>query len=220
LACRTRSKNRCPKCHMRSSLCVCGDAPYFNLKTKIIILLHARESYRPTNTGRLLTLALPHSEVRIRGKKGSVMSSRGLVDDNFETLFFYPSEKATELSSDFIKTIGKPITLIVPDGSWRQAGKVMNRESVLKNIRHVKLPIGPTPALRLRKESKVNGLSTFEAVARALGVIENIQVQASLESFYQIIAERTLWSRAKLLLKDCETKIPDIAQLESKGNDL
>ena len=69
-------------------------------------------------------------------------------------------------------------------------------------------PGGPKPKYWLRKESKIGGLSTFESVARALGVIEGPETQMQLEEFFKIIAERTLWSRAKLLISECETEIP------------
>jgi DTW domain-containing protein YfiP len=205
---RIRSLNRCLYCHMRKVLCICELAPKLKISTKIIVLLHMRERSRPTNTGRLLKLPLPEVEVRIRGDKDLPMNSEGLVTEDRETLLFYPSERAVELSTSFLKTISKPITLIVPDGSWRQASKVPKRVAALKTAIHVKLPQGPVPQYRLRKETKLGGMSTFEAVARALGIIEGFEVQEKLEKLFKILAERTLWSRAKLLITDCETEIP------------
>jgi DTW domain-containing protein len=205
---RIRSRNRCFQCHMRKVLCICDLAPKLSIDTKIIVLLHMRERSRPTNTGRLLKLALPEVDVRIRGDLDIPMNSDGLVTEDRETLLFYPSEHAVELSEEFLKTISKPITLVVPDGSWRQASKVSKRVEVLKNVRHVKLPPGPIPQYRLRKETKPGGMSTFEAVARALGIIEGFVIQEKLEELFKILAERTLWSRAKLLITDCETEIP------------
>ncbi len=193
---------------MRKVLCICGLAPKLSIKAKIIVLLHMRERSRPTNTGRLLKLAIPDLEVRIRGDKDIPMDSEGLVTEDREALLFYPSDRAIELSSEFLKTINKPITLIVPDGSWRQASKVSKRVEILKSVTHVKLPLGPIPQYRLRKETKPGGLSTFEAVARALGIIEGLEVQEKLEELFKVLAERTLWSRAKLLITDCETEIP------------
>lgn len=139
------------------------------------------------------------------------MSDRGLVISEKDTLLFYPSDRAVELTEEYVKSFKKPLNLVVPDGSWRQAGKIMNRVESLKDVPHVKLPPGPVPKLRLRKESKPGGLSTFEAVARAIGIIEDYGAQKRLEEFYKIYTERTLWSRAKLLLKDCETDIPRAA---------
>jgi DTW domain-containing protein YfiP len=208
---RTKSKARCPRCLIGLVLCVCEFIPQINLATKVILLIHKRETRRPTNTGRLLTLTLPHSELRVRGEKGQPMEERGLVTADRETLLFYPSDEALELNAETLVKFKRPLTLVVPDGSWRQAGKMMNRVEALQGVTHVKLPAGPTPRLRLRKESKVGGLSTFEAVTRAIGIIEGLSFQMELEEFYKIYTERTLWSRAKLLLKDCETGIPRAA---------
>ena len=146
--------------------------------------------------------------MRIRGEKDRPMNEDGLVTPQNQTLLFYPSSTAAELNSEFVEKLTGPVTLVVPDGSWRQAGKVMNRVEALRSVVHVKLPEGPIPRLRLRKESKVGGLSTFEAVARAIGLLESPEAQAKMEAFYKILAERTLWSRAKLTLQECETEIP------------
>jgi DTW domain-containing protein YfiP len=39
-------------------------------------------------------------------------------------LLFYPSEDAVELDKELVAQDQKPIQLIVPDGTWRQASKV------------------------------------------------------------------------------------------------
>src|SRR5205085_2757671 len=94
------------------------------------------ESYRPTNTGRLLTLSLTNSEIRIRGIKNAPMNDEGFIEENRETLLFYPSESAIELSDSFIHSLKKPINLVVPDGSWRQASKIMKQK--FQNRRYAK----------------------------------------------------------------------------------
>jgi len=186
--------------------------PHLNLSTKVIVLLHSRESHRPTNTGRLMTRCLDSSEIRLRGLKSSPMDLENIFSPERETLLLYPSEKADIISPEYLQKIKKPITLLVPDGSWRQASKMPKREELLKNIPHIKLAHGPEPIYRLRKETKIGGMATFQAIARALGVIEGSKVQDELDKFFDIVAERTLWSRARLALEDCKSKIPDQAR--------
>lgn len=208
MALRTKSRDRCPRCFIRRVLCVCEIVPSFDLKTRVVVLLHNRESKRPTNTGRLLGLALTHFDLHVRGVKGQRLQTENLVDSERTPLFFYPSERAVPLDSELISSIEKPVTLIVPDGSWRQAAKVQHREPAFKNILHVKLKNGPQPQYYLRRETKPGGMATFLAVARALGVLEGVHVQEELEKFFNIFAERTLWSRARLLSQDCKSEIP------------
>jgi hypothetical protein len=54
-------------------------------------------------------------------------------------------------------------------------------------------------------------LSTLEAVAGALGVIEGPAVEAELARLFAAVVERTLWSRGSLPIERCTTGIPEAA---------
>jgi DTW domain-containing protein YfiP len=61
---------------------------------------------------------------------------------------------------------------------------------------------------RLRLENRPGGLATFEAIARALGIIEGENIQAEMEAAFKLKVERTLWARAKIPLHECAGGIP------------
>jgi DTW domain-containing protein YfiP len=77
----------------------------------------------------------------------------------------------------------------------------------------VKLPAGAPSEFRLRHEHRENGMSTFEAIARSLGIIEGANVQQELEAIFKIRVERTLWSRGKLAPEHCTGGVPEAAFL-------
>ena len=102
------------------------------------------------------------------------------------------------LPLELIAESPEPITLVVPDGSWRQAAKSTQREPTLKSLPRVTLPdMGPT-RYRLRHEPKSGGLGTFEAIARALRIIEGEEVYAALDQLFTTMVERTLATRGQL----------------------
>lgn len=193
---------------MRRVLCICSLIPSIPLETKILILMHHRELKTTTNTGRLAALALPNSEIRIRGKTTAPLDLSDLQTSGQKILLLYPSEDAHELTPEFVATLERPITLVVPDGNWRQAAKVGQREPALATATRVKLAPGPLSEYRLRAEPKAEGLATLEAIARALGVLESIRVRTQIETFFRIMVERTLWSRGLLKAEDCTGGIP------------
>ncbi len=92
----------------------------------------------------------------------------------------------------------RPITLFVPDGTWRQASKVRRRVPCLADVPLVSLPQGSATTYRLRHEPRDGGLATMEAIARAFGILEGEAVQQALERVFRIMVERTLWSRGQL----------------------
>ena len=83
----------------------------------------------------------------------------------------------------------------------------------LRDVPRVKLPVGAPSQFRLRHEHREDGMSTFEAIARSLGIIEGSNVQQELEAIFKIRVERTLWSRGKLAPEHCAGGVPAAAYL-------
>lgn len=199
---------------MRRVLCVCSIVPELNLSTRVTVLMHWREVTKTTNTGKLASLVLPNSEVRVRGDRNRPMSSEGLVSDDYQSVILFPTADSRELTPDLVAELtsrGRPLHLIVTDGNWRQARKVTTRVNVLRDAPRVRLSLGARSEYQLRHSPHQEKLSTFEAIARALGVIEGPDIQAQMESLFAVTIERILWSRGKRPLAECQFPIPEAA---------
>ena len=209
---RNQSTDKCPRCRIYRPLCLCGDIVPLILDTRVILYMHWRERWRATNTGWLACLALPNSEIRLRGAREQEPrpAEAGPLTN---ALLLFPSQDAVELTPEWLARQPRPVTLVVPDGSWNQAKKVPYRESGLAGLPNVKLPVGAPSCYRLRRSPHVQNLSTLEAIARALGVIEGREVQVSLESLFLKMVERRLWSMGQLRPEECVTVIPEEAIL-------
>jgi len=188
---------------MRQEFCICAEIVRFrqrlNVRTRVLVLMHHREENLTTNTAHLASLLLPRCEIHLRGEIGQALVPEKILQEGESPLLLYPSEDAEFLDVELIERLPHPPTLIVPDGSWRQASKVAKRESFLKNVPRVTLRPDAPSRYRLRREPKAEGLATFEAIARALGVIEGKQIRQELEDVFDMMVERTLRSRAGLL---------------------
>lgn len=193
---------------MVRSLCVCGLAPGLELRTRVAVIMHVGESVRSSNTGRLVPLALANSFVCLRGVRHQPTETGGMIPDGSRGLVLYPSPGSAELDGRAAALGGRPLTLIVLDGNWNQAAKMARREPVLKDLPRVKLPPGPPSSFRLRVQGDPARVCTFEAVSRALGVIEGAEVQARLEEFLTAMVERMLWSRGRLKASQVAGGVP------------
>jgi len=149
----------------------------------------------PTNTGRLAHQCLVDSQLVLRGLEDTPAVLPPSATFAGTPLLLHPTEDALTLDEHFQATIPPPYTLVVPDGSWRQASKMGNREPSLKAIRRVKLPAGAPSRYQLRKETKPGGLATIEAIGRALGFLESPALEEALEKIFSLMVERTLRSR-------------------------
>lgn len=204
------TKTRCDQCLMLAELCFCAELPRLETRTRVVLLMHAGERHKPSNTGRLANLCLPNSEVRYRGlREGPPMSLEGLVDEEHETWMLYFSPESVELTPELVSETKKPVRLLVPDGTWSQASglgaKVVRR---LAGVKPVKLMGGKPSNYRLRAEHDPNGMATFEAITRALVALEGPEVEPPLERIFRIMTDRTLWVRGKLRADEVFGGIP------------
>jgi DTW domain-containing protein YfiP len=64
------------------------------------------------------------------------------------------------------------LLLVVPDGTWRKARKLLHLNPLLAALPRVTLAAGAVSRYRLRKAPGPGALSTVEAIAQALQVLE------------------------------------------------
>jgi DTW domain-containing protein YfiP len=136
--------------------------------------------------------------MRVRGETKEAIDLSDLLTDRYRSFLFYPSADAMELDRELVAQDARPIQLIVPDGSWRQAGKVRLRHRELKDVPRVKISTPDPVKFFLRVQHRPEGMATLQAIAHALGVIEGESVKSQLMKLYQAKVERTLIGRGLL----------------------
>ena len=190
-----KTKDPCNGCGLHKNLCICAEIPRLNLRTKLSLIVHYKELKRTTNTGALAVKALVNSEMRVRGEGREPLDLSDLLTSDYNTLLFYPSEDAVELTAEMIAHDSRPVQLIVPDGNWRQASKVHIRHQELKSLPRVMIKAPNTDKYHLRAETTAEGMATLQAIACALGVIEGEAVKKELQNLYNLKLTRTLQGR-------------------------
>ena len=186
---------------MSRTLCLCDAVPRIDLQTKIALVIHHRELSRNSNTGLLALRALVNSEVRIRGEGKQALDLRDLLSPQYRTFLFFPCAEAVELDRTVVIQDRRPIQLIVPDGTWRQARKILSRHPELKELPRVMISTPNQSIFQLRAQSRPERVATLQAIAYALGVIEGDLVRAALMKLYDTKIERTLIGRGVLRRK-------------------
>jgi DTW domain-containing protein YfiP len=175
--------------------CVCDLLQSFDLKTRVLIAMHRVEYRATTNTARLAAMMLSNCEIQMRGILGTEIPRHKVHEPGRVPLLLYPSDTAEPLTPEFARALSGPVTLVVPDGTWRQAAKAARREAAFEGVRHVKLVPGKPTIYWLRREPQPDFICTLEAIARALGVLEGVHVQTALEKVLETVVARTLLSR-------------------------
>jgi len=149
---------RCPGCLFRPEDCLCPEIPRLRPPVPFLVLRHASEIRRTTNSGRWAAQALS-APVLDYGRAGAeTLDEEPLRAPGTWVLF--PAPSPTPPSA------GRPRRLVVLDASWSQARRMLQRVPALRAM--PRLSLAAPPAERLRAPTVEGGMSTLEAVARAL----------------------------------------------------
>ena len=177
---------------------MCAVLPRLDLRTKVALVIHRHELLRSSNTGMLAVRALVNSELRIRGERRGTLDLSNLLSPHYRSLLYFPSSEAMELTPQLVAQDPRPVQLIVPDGTWRQARKIHSRHHELKDVPRVKISTPNDSTYQLRAQSRPEGMATLLAIAAALGIIEGETVARQLMQLYQARVARTLSARGLL----------------------
>jgi DTW domain-containing protein YfiP len=188
--------HRCPGCRLLVTDCLCDLMPRVETRTRVLVVLHHAETQNPSNTGRLALRCLPNSGVVIRGAPDQPTVAPTWAEHG-DPVVLFPHPDARPLS-DFCDG-PRPVTLIVPDGTWRQAQRVRRRVAGLGEVPCAFVTRDAPSAYRLRRTPDERRLSTMEAIAESLGLLEGAQGPAARElllGIFQIMVDRSLRGRA------------------------
>lgn len=163
-----------------------------SIETRIALLAHHTEWPKSSNTGRLLLRLLPGTVVHLRGDPAAERAEAPALSGR--RLVLFPSEGARELTP---ADRGADLVLVVPEGSWAQARRAVKREPWALGAEHVRLPSGPPSRYRLRQAVHEEGLSTFEAVARALAILEGGAIAEAMLTVFDRFVSRSLAVRGR-----------------------
>lgn len=189
--------NRCLTCRVNTHFCVCDFIKPFQIQTNVSLIVHVRELKLTSNTAQFAQKMMPdNAHIVIRGRMNETFSAAPTLERPGLPLFLYPHEDALELNAHFKEKFPGPYHLIIPDGNWQQARKVRQREEGFTSLPAVKLPPGIISEYGLRKAIHPEWVSTYEAMAHALGILEGNETRENLMDFFRIWVKRTQQARS------------------------
>lgn len=162
------SRIQCERCLRPQNHCLCPLIPSLDSRTRVVLLQHPDEVRHALNTARLAALGLKNAELRV----GEVFEDLAelVATPGYRVGLLFPGEAATALQA--YGTDDRPWLLIVPDGTWRKARKLLYLNPLLETLPRVTLASVLPSRYRLRKAPGDGALSTVEAVAQALNTLE------------------------------------------------
>lgn len=184
---------RCVRC--RQQRCICAEVAPVVLRTRFVIVRHFAERARLSNTAHFAWLATG-CELYDYGGRERFDETR--LPSGEGTWLLYPDGKPKVPSTP-------PAQVIVLDGSWSQARRMRHRLIGLRNLPTLSLPPPDPTRRRSRRPTHAYGMSTLEAIAQAVELLEGPEPAAALERLHDVIVgadtnfgfQSTRWERRR-----------------------
>jgi DTW domain-containing protein YfiP len=184
---------RCPRCWIQRAWCLCDLIPEIQTAIEVVIVRHRIEFWRTSGTGRIAALALGRCRII-------------QLDDDFDAVnaeleklggawLLYPDGSTSPAPGS--GTSAGPSRLIVLDGSWRQARRMLKRLPALWLLPRLSLPDKPDPPLRLRTGRSSRERSTLESIADAMRLFGGDEAAQALFRVHELFVERSLRMRGR-----------------------
>ena len=116
------SRSRCERCLRPDAHCLCALIPQLDSRTRVLILQHPDEAKHALNTARFAALGLSNAQLRI----GEVFEDlEELLNlPGYQPRLLFPGDAAQPLTVGQAEAL--PTLLVVPDGTWRKARKLLH----------------------------------------------------------------------------------------------
>ncbi len=164
------ARKTCPRCRRPDAACWCADLPVVPTRTHVVFLQHPRESRVAVGTARMAHLCLPNSELHVGIEWEEDPGFRKAISDPLRpAVLLFPGPEAPDI---LLGPPGHPVTLVVVDGTWSQAAKLVHRNQSLRALPRYAFRPPSASEYRIRREPAEDCVSTIEALVHVLGVLE------------------------------------------------
>ncbi|MBU2892995.1 DTW domain-containing protein [Colwellia sp. D2M02] len=169
----------CSQCQRPPIACICAFISAVDNTIDVVVLQHPNEVTHSKGTVALLSKSLQSCQV-IVGEDFTDNEHFQKVLVNYQPLLLYPSEQAQILgqaplnSPSHVSLSNKPYCLVILDGTWKKAYRMLMLCEQLQQLPQVCLPdhLAQAGQYHIRKVAKHNALSSLEACCYALALLE------------------------------------------------
>jgi DTW domain-containing protein YfiP len=173
---------RCPRCFFPTAFCLCERVPRVGNRTEFVIVRHSLERMRSSNTARWAALAL--SRCTLVDVYGDAEPPHDLAPLVAGAHLLFPGTNASAPPEP------RPTKVVVVDGSWSQARHMVHRLAELRPLPRLSLGPPAPGSVRLRQPKVAAGMSTLEAIAQALALLDEPEAANQLESLHRMTVDQ------------------------------
>ena len=177
---------------MPQRACICDYQVSVRAKARFWLLTHAKEFYKPTNTGRLIVDTIQHSEVfSWKRTEPDLQFVSQLNDPSFDPYIVFPEgESYQHRMVEFEEKPGREPVFIILDGTWRQARRMFRKSPYLADLPVLPLKTDRLTRYALRKPASEQHLCTVEVGIELLKQAGETQAAEAVEGYFEAFNRR------------------------------
>jgi len=176
------------------------------------------EVLKPSNSGRLIADLIPETHAYIWSRTQANRKMLALIQSpEYQPFVIFPGEYAcdnqpvvSEVEPSSIGEGKRPLFIML-DGSWREAIKMFRKSPYLHALPLLSFTPETAAKYGLRKGSRDFQLGTAEVASLALGVSGEQDNAASLNAWFELFIESSIFSRSRKNTSDL-TPLVDLTQ--------
>lgn len=184
----------CYTCFRPNTHCICENVDPFSAHTNFLLLQHPNEWRKYYSTAKLVKQMVTNSSL-LRGVTFEEERLRNAIG-SYAPYLLYPG--AASVDCEQVELTDRNL-IIVLDGTWDEAQKIVYRNSLLHDIPRISFRRALTSTYRIRKPPKGGYLSTVESVGHLLtlnavcsGRSHMIPTYQKLFDLFNLMVERQL----------------------------
>jgi DTW domain-containing protein YfiP len=195
---------RCELCLLAEQYCTCEFRRQLISNNAFLLMMYDDEVLKPSNSGRLIADLIPETHAYIWSRTLANRKMMGVINDpKYQPFVIFPGEYACD-GQAIISEVnraelpeGKTPLFILLDGSWREAIRMFRKSPYLHHLPLLSFTPDTVAKYGLRKGSRDFQLGTAEVAALALGASGEPGNAASLNSWFELFIESSIFSRSR-----------------------
>ncbi|MCK8127923.1 DTW domain-containing protein [Pseudoalteromonas sp. S1610] len=179
--------DRCEQCLIAKHYCICEGAEYASCSAAVCLLMYHNESFKPSNTGRLIAEIVPDNHAFRWDRTSPDPALLALLNnDKYQPFVIFPAE---DVETDRVVTqvethAGKQPLFIFLDGTWREAKKMIRKSPYLDNLPVLSITSEKLSDYRLRVAPHAHQLGTAEVAIMVLALAGEVDASTKLEQHF------------------------------------
>ncbi|MBB5210955.1 tRNA-uridine aminocarboxypropyltransferase [Microbulbifer hydrolyticus] len=198
-----KSVQRCPACQMAAFACICAWRPSaessLECSVDFVLLMHRKELFKPTNTGRLIVDVFPGTPAFLWNRLEAPEELKAIFDDPHRDCYVvFPADGTENCARETVRALpdsNKKTTLILLDGTWKQCSRMIGLSRWLDRVPCLSLPENLVRSYSVRDSGRSHRFSTAEAAISCLLLAQEVQPADTLRHYFSVFNQHYLATR-------------------------